>query len=96
MIVNDLHGIGVSISPREADPPLVVDPNTPLTRSVSRKFLETVGWRQPQVFERRGGVQHAKFSESDSLDVGWQLPRTLQIENFLRFRIVPGAYHARE
>jgi hypothetical protein len=96
MIVNDLHGIGVSISPREANPPLIVDPDAPLPRSISRKLLETVRWRQSQVIERGGGVKHAKFSESNSLDVGWQLPGALQVEDFLRLRISPGAYHARE
>jgi hypothetical protein len=51
MIVDDLDAIGITLSPRETDPELVVDPDRVLALSVAGEFLQPVTGRDPQVAE---------------------------------------------
>ena len=42
MVVHDFHRYGPFVSPPEADPPLVVDPNAVLAGAVPEQHLELV------------------------------------------------------
>src|SRR3989442_2268276 len=42
VIIDDLHLVRVFLPPNEADPPLVVNTNAPLTFPISSKFLEAI------------------------------------------------------
>lgn len=69
MVVDDLHPVGAVLSPDEAEAPLVVDADTVLALAVGAESFESVGGRNTEVVEFKGGVQHAKFSPGDLLDL---------------------------
>lgn len=73
MIVCDFHIVRDSISPDEANTPLVIYPNDVLSRPVATKFFQTVCRRNSEVIERRGFVEHAQLTQGYLLDVIWQL-----------------------
>jgi hypothetical protein len=51
MVINDLHVVDISLSPGEANPPLVIDPDTMLFLAVAFQSLKPVAWRDLQVLE---------------------------------------------
>jgi hypothetical protein len=52
MVVNDLYVIGVSVSPDEADPPLVVYPYAVLPLPLAGQCLESIPRRNTKVLNR--------------------------------------------
>jgi len=62
MIVNDLNFEGVTRFPAETDTPLIVDTNTVLTGSITRKALKSVCWRNSKVRKGFCPVKHAELS----------------------------------
>jgi hypothetical protein len=44
MIIDDLNAFGRTVSPDEADSPLIVDSDTILILSVTAKVLKPVAW----------------------------------------------------
>jgi hypothetical protein len=68
MIINNFHVIGVSISPDETYPPLVVDAKAPLPDSGTSQRLESIARRNPQIFKFLGCVQYLQFSGRCLLD----------------------------
>lgn len=52
MIIHDFHVVGIPTVPFETDPPLIVDPDTVLSFSFSRKGLKPIGRRDSQVLHR--------------------------------------------
>src|SRR4051794_37377563 len=80
MIVHDLNVIGIAAPPAEADSPLVVDTNAPLSRSFSVKFFEAIGRRNSQILKTGGAIQHTQFTQRHLLDITRQAPRALAIE----------------
>lgn len=74
VVVNYLDLCRVSILPFKADPPLIVDPDTVLSRAVNFKLLKSIpGWNS-QVVKRPNSVQIRKFPARDVLYVWRQLP----------------------
>jgi hypothetical protein len=63
VIVNDLDIVRGSILPSEADPPLIINPNTELARSISMKFLESIARRHSQVVNRLCGVDGDQLAQ---------------------------------
>jgi restriction system protein len=57
-VVSNLHVLGPGISPQEAHPPLLVDPDAVLTRTVPRQLLQPVARRHPQVRQNLCRIQH--------------------------------------
>lgn len=51
VVVNDLHLLRSGVGPHEADPPLVVDPDAVLTRSIAFEGLEPVPRWDAEVLE---------------------------------------------
>jgi hypothetical protein len=67
VVVDDLDLMCVAAPPLETDPPLVIDPNAVLTRTLRRKLLEPIpGWYS-KIVEGLSGVEHDEFSQSDLL-----------------------------
>jgi hypothetical protein len=62
MIVHNLNVSGTISRPAEADTPLIVDANAPLTATVALQSLETIAGRRPQVRKPNSRVQHIKLS----------------------------------
>jgi hypothetical protein len=44
MVVNEFDIFSCSINPAEANPPLIIDSNGPLTGPTTRQFLQSVSW----------------------------------------------------
>ena len=70
MVVNDLNLLWPSSSPQEANPPLVIDTDTMLTRAITMltraialKRFETVPRRNPQFFEVLRVTELAQFPQ---------------------------------
>src|SRR5215813_6356896 len=67
VVVRDFNVEGVSASPYEADPPLIVDPDAVLTLSISPQGLEPVSGRHPEVRERSCPVEEQELSSRRAL-----------------------------
>jgi hypothetical protein len=63
VIIHHLDLVGVAVAPDETDPPLVVHPNAPLTRSIASELLESVPGGRAEVIETDGCVEHPEFAE---------------------------------
>jgi transposase len=61
MIVDDLDVFRHAFAPYEADPPLIVDPDTMLTLPVTPQRLEMVSRNCRHVLQPLGVVQHPKL-----------------------------------
>jgi hypothetical protein len=69
MIVGDLDVVSAVVLPHEADAPPVVDPDAVLPRAAASEQLEAVPGRDPQVRERRRGIQLHELAEPHTLQV---------------------------
>lgn len=68
MVVNDFDIKRMTILPSKAQPPLIVDADAVLARTVPAKGFEAVPGRNAQIIERRRGGQHRQFPASGSLN----------------------------
>jgi hypothetical protein len=93
MIVDDFDVLGGSILPNEADPPLVIDPNTMLTPALSLEQLKPIaGWGR-QVAQLFRLVDQAKLALSDALDVVRQFFREPAVEKCFGVAVREGSNH---
>ena len=65
MVVGDLHVVGPSLGPREADAVLVVDANAVLTSPRSFEFLKPVSWRTQEILQLSGRLEIVELSLGD-------------------------------
>ena len=72
MIVDYLDLPGVAITPDETDPPLLVDANAMLTKSVAAKGLQTVAGRDPRIIETASRVDCNRPGPSPFIEIGGQ------------------------
>jgi hypothetical protein len=56
MIIDDLDAFRRALAPDEADSPLIVDPDTVLTLSVTAQSLKPVSWNRRHVRQIAGVV----------------------------------------
>ena len=92
MVIDDFDVVGVSISPLEADAPLVVDAYAELPDTVTGQCLEAVARQGHQIVDRFGVVQN--FESSFRLgNAGLELPDSF---SFIEGLCIPAAesfYH---
>jgi hypothetical protein len=69
VVVDDFNVIGVAVSPKKADPPLIVNPNTILSFAISGKALEAVAGWDSKIIEAAGIVDLHQFSVRHFHDV---------------------------
>lgn len=93
VVVHDLDIIGVPVFPPEADAPLVVNLNAPMTFSVSDQFLKHIRRWDTQKLKGRGPVDLGKLSKGGALNRLRKPPRESPSENFLRFCVLERLYH---
>ena len=74
MVVNDLNVMRVAGIPAKTDPPLLVDPNAPLTESIALQRFKMIARWDVEVSEIAGGVEHLKLRERTLLDSLRQSP----------------------
>jgi hypothetical protein len=69
VVIDDLDGLGTRLLPSKADAPLIVDADTVLPSSFSRKGLESIPWRHLEIIEPGCNLQLPKLSPGNRLDV---------------------------
>src|SRR5207248_2253000 len=69
VIVDDLDISWSSSGPHEANPPLIVDPNTVLAGAVGPEAFQTISWRNAQVAQIDGPVEQAQLTQGDVLNI---------------------------
>jgi hypothetical protein len=98
MIVCDFNALRTARRPSEADPELVIDPDTMLAAPIGLQRFETVAWWYEQILQRLGRVQGIKLPSSHDMQSERQdFARSLggsAIENVLRGRVREGLNHA--
>jgi hypothetical protein len=83
----------VSLSPAEADPPLVIDPNAVLAGAVSYEALQAVPRGHAELFQPLGGVQEQQLAVRASLYVRWQFAGSLAFEHLPGRGVSEGSNH---
>jgi hypothetical protein len=61
VVVGELHLVRLTVAPDEADPPLVVDPDTVLALSIPTQAFQAVAGHDAQFLEAMGRVNQLKF-----------------------------------
>jgi hypothetical protein len=79
VVVDDFDIEGVSLAPRETDPPLVVDANTVLASAIAYEFFKSIPWRDAKVRNSARGVENCEFPVGRPLD-----PRRQPADNLPR------------
>lgn len=68
MIVDNLHVVRLAITPREANPPPIVDPNTALPQPICLESFKTVPRRDSKIFEPLDRVKVEQLAACHALD----------------------------
>ena len=76
VIIGDLDIECIAIFPAEADPPLIVDPDTVLAFSVPRQLFEPIPGRDSQIRQGVGRVKHQELPQRRALNALRELSRT--------------------
>jgi hypothetical protein len=69
VIVDDLDVMRAITPPTEADPPLIIDPDTELAGSKAFQRLQPIAGRDPQVIQARRNLELAKLAPRHGLDI---------------------------
>jgi len=93
MIIHDFDLFRMTLPPHKADPPLVIDPQAVLSLAIPFQGVQPVGRGKPQVLQVNSGVECVQSHERSLLNVVWELPRELTLEDFLRLSIAKRANH---
>lgn len=67
-MVNDLHLLGSSVGPHEADPPLVIDPDAVLSDPIAFQRFEPVSRWNPEIVQRYGGSDLTQLAQRRRVD----------------------------
>jgi len=68
VIVNDLDAFWTCFSPPEANPPLFIDTDAVLARSITLQRLQSVTRRHSKIVEAYSRVQHDQLPQRDAQD----------------------------
>jgi hypothetical protein len=69
VVINDFNLVRVGALPVKANPPLVIDADTPLATAITSQSLKPIAWghhQRPQVDRR---IEHAELPASQSLNI---------------------------
>jgi hypothetical protein len=83
VIVDNLDVKGVTVTPLETDPPLLIDPNTVLALSITLQSLELIRAWNRKVFQFASCVQLLQLHQRAFLNVAWQPLGLLATPNLL-------------
>ena len=62
MVVHDFNVLDIAVHPNEADSPLIIDPNTMLSASLTPQRFQPIGRRYTQVDQGSSIIQHSEFT----------------------------------
>jgi hypothetical protein len=65
MIIGDFNFECVAVTPYEADPVLIVDPDAVLSCAVTFEYFQVIAWEKSHIRERVGGMNLHEFSLND-------------------------------
>ena len=85
MVIDDFDLTGRTVLPAEADAPLIIDTDTPLSASPAAQRFEPIARRDAQKIEGCCGVQLAQLALRNSLHSVGQLGRKPTMEEFFGF-----------
>ena len=74
MVVHDLDVVSIAFRPSEADAPLLVDPYSPFSSTVTAEALETIPRRNPEIFQGNRCIELPQFAQSDALQAWIEPP----------------------
>jgi hypothetical protein len=94
MVIDDLDPIGTAIVPNETDAPLVVDPDTMLTRPVAAQRLQSIARRGGQVTQFVRLMKLPQLPLRRTLDVPRQPPRKAAMEQSLGISVGKRTNHS--
>jgi hypothetical protein len=104
MIVRDFYLASFSVVPSKTYPPLVVDPDAPLTSTIAFERFQPISRWIAQVIERKRRIELAQFPQGVILNIARKLSTPLPLPNPLGLLtgkgtdhglpvLVRGAYH---
>lgn len=64
MIIDNLYVVGISISPFEADAPLIVDSDAVLSFAIPFQWLQAIAGEGTERLKIRCGIEHIQLAES--------------------------------
>lgn len=65
MIIRDLYVVGPVFAPEETNAVLIVNPDAVLSFAISSQRFEAISWRDPQIIQSGGGMNHIELSSRD-------------------------------
>jgi len=83
VVIHDFDIVSVTRPPAEADAPLIVDPNAPLSCAITSKSLEAVSRWNPEIVKDDRGVELAQLAQCHALDVCSEPPNRSAVEELL-------------
>jgi hypothetical protein len=81
MVIHNLHLVGIPLLPGKTDAPLVVDAYAELAFSFTFQNFQSIAWRNPQVGQGPGVVEHTQLTPGHGLNVLWQSPGDFSAPN---------------
>jgi hypothetical protein len=69
MVINNFDIFWSFCSPPEANPELIIDPDTPLTLAISAQFLEPISGRNSQIVQVLREIELHKLSQGLPFDL---------------------------
>ncbi len=73
MVIGDLDVKGAAVFPTEAYPPVIVDPDAPLTCTITGKLFQPIARRDAKEIESCSTIQLLQLALCNTLNVLWQL-----------------------
>jgi len=73
MVINDLDVIRITVFPRKADAPLLVDPDAVLAFSVMMQCFHVIRRWDSQSLKKARCIENLEFDHRRSLNCSWQL-----------------------
>ncbi len=84
MVVDDLDLVGVTFEPNEANPPLVVDPNGILTRTVTLQLFQPIPRNTPKLVKCSDSMKRGELLQCAALHIAGNSPRGAPGEKLCR------------
>ena len=70
MVIDNRQIVGVAVTPRETDPPLIVDADAVLRGSIAAQFLKAVAGRDAKIVESLRRVDRNEFAKHRAPQLG--------------------------
>ena len=93
MIIDDLDVKGVTVTPLETDPPLLVDPNAVLALSTTLQTFELIRARNRKVFQVSSRIQLLQLHQCALLNVTRNTLGVLATPHLVGFLATKGFDH---